>query len=451
MTLSTNQPQRGWQNGLFYLLFVLLLGMLAWFSTQHRWQWDLSRDGRNSLSQTSIELLQTLPESVQVTVYLPPDELTRQAIKDLIGRYQHLKPDISLTFINPETSPALARELGIAQGGELFIDYQQRQQRLQQLDERSFSNALLRLARPEQRWLVFIEGHGERDPLGKANFDYFELSRRLQARGFQVQRLNLISQPRIPDNSDLVVLASPQSAYLPGEVALLQAYLQQGGNLLWLSEPNSDDGLQKLATELDLERLPGVIVDASAQLFGIDSPDFALVSEYGEHAITKGLQALSLFPQAQALQAKNPSGWQVETLLQTLPRSWTELSPIEGEIGFDADSEERAGPLSLGLVLQRPLPNQRQQQRVVVIGDGDFLANQYLGNGGNLELGARIFSWLTEEDDLLQISMPRAADAQLQLSPLQIGLIGFGFLILLPAGLLLMGFMIVWRRRQAGR
>ncbi|MDQ7074385.1 MAG: GldG family protein [Gammaproteobacteria bacterium] len=248
---------RRWQNVIFYLLFALLLGVLAWLSTVYSWQWDLSRDGRNSLSQTSVELLQTLSEPVQVTVYLGPDEVTRKAIQDLISRYQRLKADISLTFINPETSPALARELGIAQGGELFIDYQQRQQRLQRLDERSFSNALLRLAQPEQSWLVFIEGHGERDPLGKANFDYFELGRRLQARGFQLQRLNLITQPQIPDNTNLLVLASPQSAYLPGEVALLQSYLQRGGNLLWLSEPNSDDGLQRLATELDLERLPG--------------------------------------------------------------------------------------------------------------------------------------------------------------------------------------------------
>ncbi|MDQ7074384.1 MAG: hypothetical protein Q9O24_04365 [Gammaproteobacteria bacterium] len=192
----------------------------------------------------------------------------------------------------------------------------------------------------------------------------------------------------------------------------------------------------------------GVIVDASGSLFGIDSPDFALVSEYGDHAITAPLQTVSLFPQAQALQAKQPSGWQVQTLLQTLPRSWTELSPIEGEIGFDEGSDERAGPLSLGLVLQRPLPNQREQQRVVVIGDGDFLANQYLGNGGNLELGSRLFSWLTEKDNLLQISMPKAADSQLQLSSWQIALIGFGFFLLLPAGLLLTGFMIVWRRRR---
>ena len=53
------------------------------------------------------------------------------------------------------------------------------------------------------------------------------------------------------------------------------------------------------------------------------------------------------------------------------------------------------GPLDLGFALSRLSPRpDRREQRAVVIGDGDFLSNRFLGNGGNRELGQRVFNWL---------------------------------------------------------
>ena len=88
------------------------------------------------------------------------------------------------------------------------------------------------------------------------------------------------------------------------------------------------------------------------------------------------------------------------------------------------------------------------EQRVAVIGDGDFLSNAYLGNGGNLTLGMNLINWLSHDDRFIDIPVKTAPDRNLSFSPLAQGLIGFGWLVLLPLGLAATGAVIWWRRRR---
>ena len=80
-------------------------------------------------------------------------------------------------------------------------------------------------------------------------------------------------------------------------------------------------------------------------------------------------------------------------------------------------------------------------------GDGDFVANQYLGNVGNLDLAMNMINWLSEDEHFLDIPAKASPDTSLQLSPLQSGIIGFGFLFGLPA-ILLAGGLAIWLRRR---
>jgi hypothetical protein len=59
--------------------------------------------------------------------------------------------------------------------------------------------------------------------------------------------LNLVQSSSIPDNTDVLILASPKVPMLPGEIELLREYLERGGNLLWLADPEQAvDGLELL-------------------------------------------------------------------------------------------------------------------------------------------------------------------------------------------------------------
>ena len=86
-------------------------------------------------------------------------------------------------------------------------------------------------------------------------------------------------------------------------------------------------------------------------------------------------------------------------------------------------------------------------QRIIVTGDSDFIANSYIGVGANLALGLNMFNWLAGDDDIIAIEPRNAPDTQLQLDDTEVLMIGIGYFIALPAGLILAG-VVIWLRRR---
>jgi ABC-type uncharacterized transport system involved in gliding motility auxiliary subunit len=439
------------QGLVFGVLFTGSILLLGWLSTQYVYQADWTAGARNTVSEETRRLLGEIPDPVSITAFVRADDLLEKQIRDLVGSYQRFKDDISLEFVNPDTAPERVRELGIASGGELVMHYQGRREHIQTLSEQQLTNALLRLSRQEARWIVFLAGHGERAPAGETNHGLGIFGQELERKGLHVQTLSLV-ESGIPANTHLLVIASPRVDLLPGEVDKLLAYVAQGGNLLWLAEPGAVHGLEPLAEQLDIGILPGTVVDATTQMFGIDNPSFAVITGYPNHAITSELNTVTVFPEAAALEINDTGSWTATPLLATLERSWTELGELEGQIQFDADGDERAGPLDIGVVLTRSQPGETAdtaaEQRIVVIGDGDFLSNTYLGNAGNLGLGLNMVHWLSHDDSFIDIRIQSAPDRTLELGRIAQAVIGLGFFIGLPLTLLFSGIVIWLRRRR---
>ncbi|MGH8663302.1 MAG: hypothetical protein ACREUX_03460, partial [Burkholderiales bacterium] len=105
------------------------------------------------------------------------------------------------------------------------------------------------------------------------------------------------------------------------------------------------------------------------------------------------------------------------------------------------------GPVTIAFALERL--REERNQRIVAIGSGHFLANAYLGNGGNLDLGVNIVNWLTGDDRLIAIQPRSAPDVSLTLSRSWLAALVIVFLIAVPLGLIAAGAWIWWRRRAA--
>ena len=433
------------KNLLATVILLSALGTLAWLSSRYTLETDVTGNAGNTLSEASIKLLASMPDNIAITAFTKKDQPIRNQIAQLVDRYSRHKSNLHLTFIDPDTQPEKTRELAIGAAGAIIVDYQGRSEKLSFIDESSLTNALLQLASADERWISFLTGHGERSPDGQANFDLGHFGAELARRKINAQAINLTALPAIPDNAALLVIAAPAVPLLAGEMAMIETYIQRGGNLLILSDPDNKQ-LSALMQHLGLRQLPGTLVDNSVTLYGVNDPSFVLASEYPPHPVTQGFQTTTLYPVAAALEIAEETEFQPEVLLRSSTQSWTETGAITGKIRFDADSDEKQGPLAFAYALTRN-SGAKTQQRIIVVGDGDFLSNAYIGNVGNLDMGLRMINWLIHDDRFINIPAKTAPDKSLQLSQTAVAVIGFGFLLIIP--LLLLGTgLFIWRKRR---
>lgn len=442
------------------VLLLAAAAAIAFLSTRHGVVADWSRSRQASLGAESVAMLKSLDAPVEVICYARHQGGLRAVVSGFVERYRRVKPDLSLRFVDPDADPGAMRDAGVSVDGEIELRYRERSERLKVLGEAEFSNALLRLSRSNARIVAFLEGEGERQPLGKANADLGRFVATQAGRGLHAVPLALASAAKVPDNVDLLVVANPRVA-LPGSVVdELLDYVERGGALLWLAEPGepaqeTGGGLDRLAQALGLRVLPGTVVDGSGQAFGLGDPSFVAVTRYPPHAITQDFLLTTLFPQPSALARLSDSRWDAQPILRSSAQSWNETGPIpkSGDsadtIRQDDEAGEFAGPLDLGFALVRTSPRPgRAQQRVVVIGDGDFLSNSFLGNGGNRDFGQRVFDWLLGDDAQIRVADGVAPDRVLDFAPATLAALGGGFLLGLPLLLAGSGAWIAWRRRR---
>lgn len=436
------------QSGLFVVLLLILMALLGFLAMEFRTQWDISQNNRNSLSQASLDVLHKLEGPVSITVYATPQDAqlgdVRKIIGDFIAIYQRVKPDISIDFIDPVEQPIIAQEAGIRMNGEMVMTYHDRSEHLTSINEQAFTNALIRLARSDKKQLMMLSGHGERKLDGIANRDMGDFSRKLAEAGFRGEGLNLASGQQIPVSMSILIIASPQADLLPGEVDKLLDYVDQGGNLLWLVDQESLYGLLPLAEKLGLTFTPGVVIDPQAKR--LRAPiTFALGTIYGQHAITENFDFITVFPFARQIVINENESWNGASLVEVAPEGWVETGELGDEITFD-DADDVAGPVSVAVALNR-IEGDREQ-RIVAVGSGHFLANTYLGNGGNIDFGINLINWLAGDEDLITIQPRATIDSQLILTESALTVIVIGFLIVFPLLFLISGGVIWWCRRR---
>ena len=184
-----------------FCLLSISVGLLAWLSHKHSLEYDWTANGRHTLSEASRDLLAKMPDKIEITSYARENSQLRDAIRKFVGKYQRHKPDIVLRFVNPDAVPDEVRNLGISVDGEIIVRYQDRSEHVKSDKEQVFTNALQRLARNQERWIAFVEGHGERNALGDANHDMGDWVKQLFNQGYRVQPINLSETQAIPDNT----------------------------------------------------------------------------------------------------------------------------------------------------------------------------------------------------------------------------------------------------------
>ena len=448
------------QNSFFVVLFIALIFLLGFLANQYKFSKDITQANRNTLTTGSINVLKQMQGPITLTVFASEDDVNngdtfRQGIINFMARYQRTKSDINVKFISPIKEPKLAQENGIKEDGEVVVEYQKRSEHIKPpFAEQEMTNLFMRLSRTSQQAVMYLDGHGERNLIGLKNNDVGEFGKQLESKGLKFANLNLTVESEVPLNGSMLVIASPQKIISPIEAKKIKKFLESGGNLLWLLDDNNFHGLDEIAAYLGLIVSSGQVIDPAEKVEG-GNENIASASSYGEHAITKNFMLGTRFSNAHEVNAKGTldNGWEVSKLIEVSPNGWLESAQVmtDQKPTFDK-SKDKPGPINIAVALQRVYG--KKGQRVVVVGNGNFLSNTFITNGGNLDLGINMINWLSGDDKLISIQPMPLKDVNVTIPDNKISFIiawtvFHSFEYFIPIGFFVLGILFWFKRRKA--
>ncbi len=422
-----------------WVLLPMVLLLLA-FSPLPRW--TLERDNDGPLSAEWIHWLQQQHTPVTLTVVSDVRE-HRDDFRAQLHALTQWHPAVQLDAKHPAELPPDLREQ-LPSGDGLLIHTLQRHDWMALPQPHLLLGVIVRLQHLtmlSQAWLIFSEGHGERKIFSDDNRDLGHLSRALQQSGYTLAPFDWRSGG-IPDNTRVLVLAHVQQPLLPTELSAVLSYLNRGGHLLWLRDPD-DAEMPLLEQYLGVHKLPGTVMDSDGLKRGTPHAAIALVDRYSTHSSVATLNALSALPWSAALTVTgNP--FNAETILHSSANARLQNNDSLDQI----DPSLMPQTYALGVVLERSVKD--KAQRIIVVGDSHFAANNAIENYGNQALALHLIRWLAMADDappLPDFSAPDAVVLPHVMATLWLAVL---FPILLPCIVLCYLALRQWRwRRQA--
>ncbi len=423
---------------------------------------DLTSAGVYSIGPETRRVLASVAAPVAITFFYDVRSKNLLDAKALLDQYAAAAPAISVRAVDPVLRPAEARRYNVQFAGTAIFESGARRVVVNGGTEADFTNGLIRVTRAAAQRICFTDGHLESDPFSLKSHDHFEgdmgqahshstggraleLHERhgmgmardaLETLGYEVTQALLIKGPRQLDGCSVVVVASPQRAFLAEEVAQLRAWLAAGGKAIFMLEPFVNDGLDEVLADFGIAIARDPVHDEDSH-YWTDAGTPA-VRRYPRHPITRNL-ALTFFPGAGSLApvpGRPPAGTKVTPLLQTSARSRS------------ATAAEFA-PRILAVQASREVSAEKSDKlaEIVVIGDGDFATNSFFHILGNGALFLNAAGVLAGRHELVDISPRNYEVPRMRLTNWQMQLTFALSTIILPVGMLLLGAFAWWRRR----
>ena len=451
------------------LAVVIMLGVLNLMAVRYGQQIDFTENRLFSLAPQTQEVLRQLPKPLKIWSFTQPPI---PAERTLLEKFSQVNPErFQFEFVDPQLQPGLAQKFKVFSSNKVVLEYGDRTKTLDSpFTESQITPVMVSLLGNVQANIYFLEGHGE-IPLAGEEINLQSASTALNQKDFTISPLNLVQSTKIPEDTDVLVIAGPKRAFIKSELDLIQKYLKDGGNLLALMDPEFKTGLEPILKEWGITLDNRIIVDASSsgQFLGL-GPAVPLVVNYGPHPISQDFdEGFSYYPLAQALKVDDSKSAEITPILVSQERTWAEAEPDNEELDFDPNADLQ-GPLTIGIALdshqtaeepteeeqegeaeqtEEPKENNLEKPRtkIVVIGDSDFATSGPFEQGLNGDVFLNSVSWLADDNLSLSIRPKTKVERRLDISGTRLRVLALTAIAFLPLLAFTIAGTIWWKRR----
>lgn len=453
-----------------FIVIVVVINMIVGAIPSKYSQLDVSSSKLYTIGDETKKVLKALDKDV--TIYqIAQSGSEDDTISNLLKRYEdeskHIKVEVKDPVVNPKfaseytTDDLAANSLIVVCGdrnkvisyNDMYstsVDYNTWQQTTTGFDgEGQITSAIGYVTSEDLPIMYTLSGHGEKDLDSSFKED-------IQKANIDIKELNLLTEGKVPDDADCLMIVSPTSDISEEEKTEILDYLEAGGKAMIFSDYTQDDlpNFDAVLANYGVKRAEGIVFEGDSQHYGMQMPYYLVPTVNSTDASSETASAGSyvLAPYAQGIQKTDDvrDTVTIDSILTTSDQAYSKTnmqsSQIEKEDG-DVD-----GPFDLGVAITETLDDDKETQ-IVYYSTSNLMESQanQMVSGGNEKLLLESLSWMTSTDESSSVSI---SSKSLQSTSLTVTDYDAAFwkictIGLIPGVFLVAGFLIWLRRRKA--
>lgn len=264
-TMAKKYTVMAWVFAVLVILVALPLNLLA---DKLNLNWDMTPNKlyTSSLSTTTQNLLNSIDNDINIYFLYDMEELNTdyevgKVLRNILMKYDEYD-NVTLISGNPDESPQLFADFTsknlelsygdvIVQSGDLYkqisgsdmtvYDYNEDTDTYTYYvqAENKISSAIEYVVTGVVPYVYFVQGHGELSP----DDCLTSMCDALSIYDYEVDILNVGAEGSIPENTQAIIFAAPQSDITETEKQIINNYLDNGGGIIFLMSPNESDEL----------------------------------------------------------------------------------------------------------------------------------------------------------------------------------------------------------------
>ncbi|HOK42727.1 MAG TPA: GldG family protein [Thermoclostridium caenicola] len=447
-------------------VIVMVNVILGFSGISKRLRFDITRNKMFSISQQSIDMVKSLDRDVEIFILSSESSYSNIMVKEVVNQYvvhgngrvigpRYVDLDKDPTFISKNFDPDQVKGINtgdiVVRSGknmrvlnnqdfmEVSYDYYGGAQVTGLKVEQAFTSAIRSVTAEKTATVYFVSGHGE-----YKSDELSQLKTTLTLNNYNIETLTLTSP--VPGEVDVLFFPSPTSDLLGSELENLLAFLERGGDAVFLFDvqstiqqlPNFNDAFSRYSLQLNYD-----LVNEFSQANYLKENWMIRPMVYMTD-VTKHLNPDQLFiylPMSRSigLLSENKQNLEISPLFGTTDNS----TSVDLNTGA-----QRFGPFLLGALSELEI-GLNNHSRIALVGNCTFITDDYiseLGDNGSRYI-VSILNWMQERTD--EVLVPAKSLERPPLNMTQQSRVLVFFLLTAVIPLVIIGTgLFVWIRRK---
>jgi gliding motility-associatede transport system auxiliary component len=471
------------------VLILFVAAMVNSYAFKHYKRWDLSRDQKYTLSDKTKRFLDTLKGKMRIIVFFSPNTPITADVQNLVAEYQYAgKGKIDVEQIDPERSPSRTKEFFdkykvVTDESVLVLDYDGRNKTVKASEmadvdqsgmamgegprvaafkgEQAITSAMIDLVEGKKKTVGYVTGHKE-PALSAPTSSISLLKQFIENENIKFQELNLLDQPSIPADLNVVMIVGPQYDFSDREMQVLRDFWDKQGRILVFVDPAANTPrlrafLDELGIKVNDDRLM-VFVRTGIQELALTRDVQARF--LGDSPITKRLADVrTIFVGGTASLTLNPNrsgaaNIRLEPLIQAEKGYFAETDyNSDNQVKLQADAQKAGDtPLIIAASAERggsaDARVQVNSSRLVAVSNATFIQdNAVMQDQAALDFVSGAVNWLLSREQMIGIAPKIPKPLTFSLDPEALRRLRWILLIFIPLIPAVVGTVVWWQRR----